>query len=52
MKTRKLTEDISEQIWKYIWDNSSNEDTDEDLCNEHTMYCEKYIKGDYLKFIR
>ena len=41
---KEITDDISEQIWKYVWNNANNEDTDEDLCK-------RYENGEYLKFI-
>jgi hypothetical protein len=51
-KTRRVTDEVSEQIWKYIWNNSNSKDTDENLLQEHTDYCKEYIKGTYLKFIK
>jgi len=48
---QNLTGEISEQIWKHVWENADNKDTDEDLCNEHTNFCKRYQNGEYLKFI-
>ena len=50
--TKEMNEDISEQIWEYVWDNADNEDTDEDLCQEHSDWWKKYKAGEYLKFIK
>ena len=50
-KIKEVNDDVSEQIWKYVWDNADNDDTDDDLCNEHTDLCNRYENGEHLKFV-
>jgi len=42
-----ITTIISENIWKYVWDNADNSQTDEDLCEEHTDLCNQYRQGTF-----
>lgn len=38
MAIRQITDEVSEAIWKYIWDNAGTSETDEDLLDEYAMY--------------
>ena len=45
----QLSEDRFDKIWKDVWNNATNDDTDEDLRQEHNRLCIEYLETKNLK---
>ena len=42
---KQVTDEVSDKIWKWIWNSTLPEETDKDLLNEHSLFCKMYKEG-------
>jgi len=45
LNLQPLPEEVYDKIWQDVWNSASNDDTDEDLCQEHTRLCVEYTNN-------